>query len=82
MGGALIGTIVNYSISLGLGFAGTIEVHVNHGGTTPADVLRGYRGAWYFGIGLTGLGIVLSLIFVVKGYWHDAKERRSLEARH
>lgn len=82
MGGALIGTIVNYSISLGLGFAGTIEVHVNHGGTTPADILQGYRGAWYFGIGLTGIGIVLSLIFVVKVYWHDVKERRSLEARH
>ncbi|KAJ5628755.1 MFS general substrate transporter [Penicillium lividum] len=25
-------TIVNYSISLGLGFAGTVEVHVNNGG--------------------------------------------------
>ncbi|KAJ6087158.1 hypothetical protein N7467_006072 [Penicillium canescens] len=82
MGGALIGTIVNYSISLGLGFAGTIDVHVNRGGTTPADALLGYRGAWYFGIGLTGLGIVLSLIFVAKGYWHDVKEQRSLGARH
>ncbi|KAJ6124596.1 hypothetical protein N7471_011913 [Penicillium samsonianum] len=76
MGGALIGTIVNYSISLGLGFAGTIDVHVNRGSTTPADALLGYRGAWYFGIGLTGLGIVLSLIFVAKGYWHDVKKQR------
>lgn len=80
MGAALIATVVNYSISLGLGFAGTIEVHVNNGGRTPADVLLGYRGAWYFGIGLTGLGIVLSLTFVAKGYWQD-KKKRSFEGR-
>ncbi|KAJ6126645.1 hypothetical protein N7523_002257 [Penicillium sp. IBT 18751x] len=79
MGAALVATVVNYSISLGLGFAGTIEVHVNHGGKTPADILLGYRGAWYFGIGLTALGIVLSLIFVAKGYWHDKKERQKSE---
>lgn len=81
MGAALIATVVNYSISLGLGFAGTIEVHVNRGGTTPADILLGYRGAWYFGIGLTVLGIALSLAFVAKGYWQDSKRKQSSEAR-
>lgn len=29
---SLIKTVVNYSISLGLGFAGTVEVHINRGG--------------------------------------------------
>jgi MFS family permease len=82
MGAALVATVVNYSISLGLGFAGTIEVNVNNGGTTPANVLLGYRGAWYFGIGLTGLGIVLSLVFVAKGYWQDNKVKRSLGEEH
>ncbi|KAJ5641849.1 hypothetical protein N7490_005849 [Penicillium lividum] len=82
MGAALIATVVNYSISLGLGFAGTIEVHVNKGGKTPADVLLGYRGAWYFAIGLTGLGILLSLTFVAKGYWQDHKEKKSSRERH
>ncbi|KAK8879220.1 MFS general substrate transporter [Apiospora arundinis] len=72
MGAALVATVVNYSISLGLGFAGTIEAHVNNGGKTPADILSGYRGAWYFGIGLAGLGILLSSIFVVKGYWKQS----------
>ncbi|KAK8048228.1 hypothetical protein PG994_009958 [Apiospora phragmitis] len=77
MGAALVATVVNYSISLGLGFAGTIELNVNQGGAAPVDVLRGYRGAWYFGIGLAGLGIILSLIFVAKGYWQDSKAKRS-----
>ncbi|KAJ5754928.1 Drug resistance protein [Penicillium manginii] len=32
---SLVTTVVNYSISLSLGFAGTVETHVNNGGTTP-----------------------------------------------
>ncbi|KAK8023345.1 hypothetical protein PG991_006584 [Apiospora marii] len=76
MGAALVATVVNYSISLGLGFAGTIEVNVNNGGRTPADVLLGYRGALYFGIGLCGLGMALSLGFVAKGYWQDSRVKR------
>ncbi|GLI80448.1 low affinity NH4+ transporter [Penicillium ochrochloron] len=36
---SLVATTVNYSISLGLGFAGTVESHVNDGGR---DVLHGY----------------------------------------
>jgi hypothetical protein len=46
---SLVNTVVNYSISLGLGFAGTVEVHVNNGGRTQQDLLRGYRGAFYMG---------------------------------
>ena len=66
---SLVNTIVNYSISLGLGFAGTVEVHVNNGGRTPADLLRGYRGAWYVGIGLAGLGFAISLVFLVRDHF-------------
>ncbi len=58
---SLVATVVNYSISIGLGIAGTVEVHVNHGG---ADLLKGYRGSWYTGIGLSGAGILLSLCFI------------------
>jgi predicted MFS family arabinose efflux permease len=46
---SLVNTVVNYSISLGLGFAGTVEVNVNKAGKTPEDLLRGYRGAFYMG---------------------------------
>ncbi|CAF9928115.1 hypothetical protein IMSHALPRED_007389 [Imshaugia aleurites] len=74
---SLVNTIVNYSISLALGFGGTVEDHVNHGGTTPGDVLLGFRGAWYFAIGLSGFGLFLSLIFLAKGYWKDRKDQRN-----
>ncbi|KAI0392958.1 MFS general substrate transporter [Xylariaceae sp. FL0594] len=60
---SLVNTVVNYSISLGLGFAGTVEVHVNEGGR---NLLRGYRGGLYFGIGLAGLGILVCVGYLVK----------------
>lgn len=63
---SLVATVVNYSISLGLGFAGTIDVHVNNGGLTPDDVLKGYHGAEYMGIGLAVLGLCICLLFVWK----------------
>lgn len=62
---SLINTVVNYSISIGLGIAGTVEVHVNHGGLTTADVLDGFRGAQYSGIGLAGMGVCVSILFVI-----------------
>ncbi|PYI05187.1 MFS general substrate transporter [Aspergillus sclerotiicarbonarius CBS 121057] len=60
---SLVNTIVNYSISIGLGFAGTVESQVNRGGT---DTLRGYRGASYMGIGLAGLGVGVATMFVIR----------------
>lgn len=61
---SLVNTAVNYSISIGLGMAGTVEGHVNRGGL---DVLKGYRGAWYLGIGLGALGMAVSVCFVLFG---------------
>lgn len=72
---SLVTTIVNYSISLSLGFAGTVETHVNNGGLTPEDTLKGYRGALYFSTGLGGLGIVLSVIFTLKCYWEEMRPK-------
>jgi MFS family permease len=66
---SLVSTIVNYSISLGLGFAGTVEVHTNRGGKTTSDALHGLRTAYYLSIGLDSLGLLLSITFVAKGYW-------------
>ncbi|KAJ5457643.1 hypothetical protein N7475_009031 [Penicillium sp. IBT 31633x] len=65
---SLVTTVVNYSISLSLGFAGTVEVHVNNGGSTPDDILKGYRGALYLAIGLGGLGMFLSAMYTFNGY--------------
>ncbi|KAI5296339.1 hypothetical protein KEM52_003797 [Ascosphaera acerosa] len=75
MAASLVNTVVNYSISIGLGFAGTIESHVNDGG---ADLLKGYRGALYFGIGVSGLAIgtaaVLTWIVHREKQAHDRAE--------
>jgi hypothetical protein len=49
-----------------LGFAGTIEVHQNNGGNTPADILHGYHSAMYLGVSLAGLGVLVSLFFNFK----------------
>ncbi|KIW78101.1 hypothetical protein Z517_07934 [Fonsecaea pedrosoi CBS 271.37] len=59
---SLINTVINYSISIGLGIAGTVEVHVNDGGRNP---LQGYRGAWYLAIGLDGLGILCAICLIL-----------------
>ena len=66
---SLVATVVNYSISMGLGFAGTVEANIEHG-----NRLKGYRGAWYLGIGLAGLGLLVCLLFLLKNY---RKERQS-----
>lgn len=63
IGASLVRTVVNYRISLRLRFAGTVEVHVNHGGQTRQDMLAGYRGAFYIRIGFAALGTGLSLSF-------------------
>ncbi|KAJ9134776.1 MFS general substrate transporter [Pleurostoma richardsiae] len=62
---SLVVTVVNYSISLALGIAGTIETHANKGGT---DILAGYRASQYFGLGLGGLGITIAAAFLLSSY--------------
>lgn len=61
VGASLVNTVVNYGISLGVGFAGTVEVHVSHG-----DKLAGYRGGMYLGIGLAGLGLGVCIVFLIR----------------
>lgn len=59
---SLVNTVLNYSISIGLGMAGTVESQVNDGGK---NLLKGYRGAWYLGIGLDVLGICLACCLIL-----------------
>ena len=70
---SLVVTVVNYSISIGLGVAGTVESKVNNGGR---DLLIGYRGALYASIGLSGMGAFLALCFVVTEGRAMSKERK------
>ena len=59
---SLVVTVVNYSISIGLGIGGTVESRINKTGN---DLLKGYRAALYAGIGLAGCGILLAVVFIV-----------------
>jgi hypothetical protein len=56
-----MGTVLSYSLSTGLGFAGTAEAYTNDGGK---NLLQGYRSAMYLGIGMSGLVTVHALVFV------------------
>lgn len=60
---SLVVTTVNYSISLALGIAGSVEVAARG---RRSDVLAGYRGAQYLGLGLGGLGLLLAAVFALR----------------
>lgn len=68
---SLIATTINYSISISLGFAGTIESHLNRNGT---DLLRGYRAALYFAVSLAGFGMILTILFMLVS-WKRSRKR-------
>jgi hypothetical protein len=74
MAASIVMTVVNYSISLGLGFAGTLETNINNGGLTKADKYKGYQGALWLSVGLAGWGLVLSLIYV----YQDARKTKAI----
>ncbi|CAF4751243.1 unnamed protein product [Rotaria socialis] len=57
---SMVNTVINWSISLGLGIAGTVESEMIKKGMST---LEGYRCALYAGIGLTGMGIIVALVF-------------------
>ena len=59
--GSFISTVVQYSIAVGLGIAATVESHVNKGGS---DIILGYRGALWLGIGLAAVGFFVVVFFV------------------
>jgi hypothetical protein len=72
---SLVNTVINYSIAISLGFAGTVESHINDGGT---DELKGYRGASYLGLGLSGMGICISILFVITAHIRKNKKSKLL----
>ena len=60
VGASLVNTVVNYSISIGLGIAGTVQVYLVRGG---ADPLQGIRSSWYTAIGLAGVGFCTAIVW-------------------
>ncbi len=73
---SLVTTVVNYSISLSLGFAGTVESQIVHG-DSPEERLRGYRSALYFAIGLGGLGLCISVLYTARSYMKSPRSAPS-----
>ncbi|KAJ5976113.1 hypothetical protein N7481_009820 [Penicillium waksmanii] len=71
--GSLVNTVVNYSISMGLGFAGVVEYYVGNDGE---NVLVGYRAASYTGVGLAGLGTIIATCFMLVT-WRDSRKASS-----
>ncbi|KAI0267339.1 major facilitator superfamily domain-containing protein [Gloeopeniophorella convolvens] len=61
LAGTLVGVLQTYGLSTGLGFAGTVEAHVNKGGKDP---VLGYRGALYLAIGFCVLALAIDLAVV------------------
>lgn len=66
---SLVGTLNLYGISLGLGFAGTIEVEVGkrlrRGGEDSNEaIMSGFKAALYFSAALATIGLLLDFAFV------------------
>ncbi|KAL5601073.1 hypothetical protein BROUX41_005902 [Berkeleyomyces rouxiae] len=61
---SLINTVVNYGISLGLGYAGTAEAHFADGGRTLDSKLRGFRAALWVGVVLAALGVLVCVAYL------------------
>ncbi|KAF2103901.1 YOR378W-like protein [Rhizodiscina lignyota] len=63
---SLVNTVVNYSISIALGIAGTVEVNVLKSKAHEGDLLFGIRSAWYTAIGLSLAGVILGALFFAR----------------
>lgn len=61
MEGGIVPLITNYSPSIGLGLAGTVERYVR---AQDGTELEGYRAAQYLGIGLAGMAVLVVGLFV------------------
>lgn len=63
---SLVATFQNYSISIGLGLAGTVQKYKTQ--NLPLDFatrVKGMRVSFYMGMGLAGLGVLSSLLFLL-----------------
>jgi hypothetical protein len=43
-------------------------------------VLKGYRGALYMAVGLAGLGLGISAMFLARSHWHDYRRWKQEDA--
>ncbi|WVQ97952.1 hypothetical protein IAU59_005072 [Kwoniella sp. CBS 9459] len=84
----VVSMITNYSLSIGLGFAGTAERYVSppHPGASQAHLLKGYRAAFWTATGLAGIAIIVVALFVrmpkqTHGHENKIREKRIEEGQ-
>lgn len=66
---SLVNTVVNYSISIMLGIAGTVESNVVKNISDPVEAeLKGIRSTFYAGIGLSLMGVICGASFFARSY--------------
>lgn len=73
---SLASTVMNYSISIGLGIARTAESYVHRSDSSVDSKLRGYRVALYTAVGLAGLGALICSVLVLRNPWWEQRRRR------
>ncbi|KAL6856633.1 MFS general substrate transporter [Trichoderma novae-zelandiae] len=78
---SLVNTVINYSISMGLGIAGTVQSQISPG-KSEQEILRGCRSAFYVGIGLSGLGVLVASLFILDESRRHGRERRDGEKQN
>lgn len=72
MASSLVSTMINYSMSITLGFAGTAEAQILKRNTST---YKGYQAAMYVGVGLAVLGCILALVLHTCSYiWPHQEE--------
>ncbi|KAB8233708.1 MFS general substrate transporter [Aspergillus alliaceus] len=59
--GSLVGTLLSYGMSTGLGFASTVEVNTFDGGK---NLLKGYHCAAYLAVGLGAASLIMVACFI------------------
>jgi MFS family permease len=68
---SLVNTVVNYSISIALGIAGTVESNVVKDITNPDDQLTGIRSAFCTAIGLSLMGVICGALFFARAMMRE-----------
>jgi len=71
----MINAVVNLSVSFGLGIAGTVQSRIDAQGGDFDTLLRAQRAAVWVGVALSGVGILVTVLFVrVPHVKHDQTE--------
>ncbi|KAK8136446.1 hypothetical protein PG984_004386 [Apiospora sp. TS-2023a] len=78
---SLVATVINYSMSIGIGIGGTVEAQVTRGAVTKDRVLSGYRAALLTGVGLAGTGAIICIALIVATQLPAAIEKQKTRRR-